>query len=95
MPTTLTGWLDRAGNHYHAGYMEHYEVGQFKFKKSEWELEEAGIVKIYRDRIAAKYNVCNIPGTDIVYYIQKPNRLSNAQANWLIDNGFNIDEGDI
>ena len=54
-----------------------------------------GVVRIYRDRIAAKYNVCNIPGTDIVYYIQKPNRLSSAQVNWLIDNGFNIDEDDI
>ena len=43
---TLTGWLDRAGNHYPARYMEHYEVAQFKFKKSEWELEEIGIVKI-------------------------------------------------
>ena len=91
----LTGWLDRAGNHYPAGFMEHYQVGYDIFRKSEWELEEAGIVKIYHDRITAKYNVCNVPGTDIVYYIKKPNRLSSAQVNWLVDNGFNIDEDDI
>jgi hypothetical protein len=75
--------------------MKHYEVAQFKFKKDEWELEEEGIVKIYRDRITAKHNIYNIPGTDIVYYIQKPNRLSGAQVNWLVDNDFNVDEDDI
>lgn len=91
----VTGWLDRAGKHYPAGFMEHYQVGYDVFKKSEWQLEEMGIVKIYHDRIAAKYNVCNLPGTDIVYYIQKPNRLSSLQVNWLIDNGFNIEEDDI
>lgn len=91
----VTGWLDRMGNHYPAGFMEHYQVGYNIFEKSEWQLEEIGIVKIYHDKIAAKYNVCNVPGTDIVYYIQKPNRLSSAQVNWLVDNGFNVDEDDI
>ena len=37
---TLTGWLDRAGNHYPARYGKHYEVGQFKFKKANGNLKK-------------------------------------------------------
>ena len=87
----LTGWLDRMGIHYPADFMDHYKVAIEKFDKNDWELEEMGIVKIFNGK---DYYRC-IPGTDIIYYIQSPFRLSNAQMNWLNEHNFKIDEGDM
>lgn len=92
---SMLGWLDRAGVLHPADYMKHYDVAIEAFKKPDWQLEAEGIVKIYIDHIAARHNMNNQRGTDNVYYIQSPNRLSKEQVNWLLDNNFMVYEDDM
>lgn len=92
---SLLGWLDRAGNHYPASFMEHYNVAIETFGKPDWQLEVEGIVKIYIDRGSARHGINSRRGTDEVYYVQSPNRLSKAQFDWLVAHDFNIEERDM
>ena len=88
----MLGWLDRDGTFYSCHSYEHYEAAQRVFGLSDWQLEERGIVKVYLHHTPSQ--LYKRRGTDEEYYIQSPNRLTNAQYNWLIENDFNVDEDD-
>ena len=92
--TSLLGWLDRAGQHYPAAFMDHFKVAVEDLNKNDWQLEEEGFVKIYINNWD-KYKIRNRRGTDEVYYIQTPNRLSKEQVDWLVENNFKVAEEDM
>ena len=91
---SLLGWLDRAGRHYPAAFMDHFKVAAEVCNKNDWQLEEEGFVKIYINNWD-KYKIRNRRGTDEVYYIQTPNRLSKEQVDWLVENNFKVAEEDM
>lgn len=75
-----TGWMNRNGKIYPCGWMEHIDVAECYFKKSDEELLNLGWVKLHR-------------GVDIPVY--RVDRLTQAQADKLRDLGYQIDDDDI
>lgn len=77
-----TGWLDRNGNFFGCGFMEHGDVAYYCFHKEEHELEKMGWCKITRDLYQKN-------GLNYFHYCILD--LTDAQRKYLIDNEFDVE----
>ena len=82
-----TGWVDREGRFYGCDWEQHSDVAWYCFGKEEYELEEAGWIKItntiYKDWFS------NSNG-ELDYYYTSDWPMTAEQINWLNKNGFKV-----
>lgn len=86
------GWIDKEGNFYGCSYMGHADCAAACFDLSELEAEQAGYVKIYRDRVMAEYYPERFRPDGLGWYCSHP--LTYAQKAKLTERGFGYGAND-
>lgn len=86
------GWIDREGRFYGCDWMDHYACAVAIFNLPEYEAEQAGNVKIYRDLFLAEHDNTHFTPDGRGWYCSRP--LTDAQKLTLLDKGFKFNDND-
>lgn len=84
------GWIDREGNFYGCGRMDHAICIGDCFDLYESEAEQAGFIKLYYDDVLAEHYPERFLPSGLGWYLDHNKKMTNEQKATLINRGFSV-----